>query len=717
MASNDIAELLVKIDSGQIDHSVRSLDSFVRRAELAEDETMQLGRVTDAVFEQLEKDLTVIENKGHVFENFSTTIPEIQAVEAALNRLLQHGVSPNADAVQKLRAQYDKLNEEAKQVAGSTGRMNKGMGQTAGLLQNVGFLIQDAPFAIMSGNLAAVANNIPMVTDGFQRLSMTAGGSVGALKMLGSTLMGPTGLIMLFATVLPAALVTAQSGVLDFGDEATDTEDKVDRLSQSIDRFVESVSDINNQNVFDPLGAVSGRQELGELQDLQSRLSVLTELRREAEYTRELVRGIAQGGIGSAGQVDMIQGYQNKLEGLNGAIRQQEALFGALSDAEADAIQKKIDDRIATQKLNDAFLKLNPALGFQVTLNEQLSPALRDIELGLSGSESQLQSLISSYDAQIENLRSHNNLTEQERDILYSLVQARDRATQALNDERNAVDDAGEVVEDLIASIEGVAFAGGELDRQFTIIERKAQVFDDFDAKGAKVQVLEDRIISLIERGVDPASDSIQRLIDQMNKLEDPFNAQSTQLQKVEQEYKDIAEAAGYTYDETSKIAEAADDLGLSFESAFENAIIQGENLSGVLNGILQDMSRIILQSQVTKPLGDAFSGFVGDAFGGGSSQSVNDALITKDGDVINMNPKDNLYAFQGDPGEKAGGGNVTVNVINNNGSEVKTQQRKTAGGGMEIDVLIDNKIREGLNNGRYDREMQSNFNLNRSGY
>jgi hypothetical protein len=60
-----------------------------------------------------------------------------------------------------------------------------------------------------------------------------------------------------------------------------------------------------------------------------------------------------------------------------------------------------------------------------------------------------------------------------------------------------------------------------------------------------------------------------------------------------------------------------ARDLGLSFQSAFEDAILRGEKLRGVLAGIAQDIARIILRQTVTTPLASMLMGGLSSAFGG----------------------------------------------------------------------------------------------------
>ncbi len=62
--------------------------------------------------------------------------------------------------------------------------------------------------------------------------------------------------------------------------------------------------------------------------------------------------------------------------------------------------------------------------------------------------------------------------------------------------------------------------------------------------------------------------------------------------------------------------------LGLTFSSAFEDAIIKGEKLSKVMQGLLQDIARVIARRTITEPLGNAvttaLSGFsFGNLFSG----------------------------------------------------------------------------------------------------
>lgn len=68
----------------------------------------------------------------------------------------------------------------------------------------------------------------------------------------------------------------------------------------------------------------------------------------------------------------------------------------------------------------------------------------------------------------------------------------------------------------------------------------------------------------------------------------------------------------------TDKISQSAQELGLTFSSAFEDAIVSGKSFSDILTSIGQDILRITTQQLVTKPLKAGIEGFFNS--GGGSA-------------------------------------------------------------------------------------------------
>jgi len=82
------------------------------------------------------------------------------------------------------------------------------------------------------------------------------------------------------------------------------------------------------------------------------------------------------------------------------------------------------------------------------------------------------------------------------------------------------------------------------------------------------------------------------------------------------------------------KSKDIARELGLTFQSAFEDAIVGGKKFREVLSGIAQDIARIVLRKSVTEPAGAA----IAKLLNGGSSSSggsVSGGIVGTLGDMI----------------------------------------------------------------------------------
>lgn len=94
----------------------------------------------------------------------------------------------------------------------------------------------------------------------------------------------------------------------------------------------------------------------------------------------------------------------------------------------------------------------------------------------------------------------------------------------------------------------------------------------------------------------------------------------------------DTIDAAKVKVEETKDVAR---DLGLTFESAFERAVIGGNKLSAVLQGLAQDVARIFLRKTVTEPLAGLFTQALGGLFGGGGATAATSAAANGSWDIL----------------------------------------------------------------------------------
>lgn len=92
--------------------------------------------------------------------------------------------------------------------------------------------------------------------------------------------------------------------------------------------------------------------------------------------------------------------------------------------------------------------------------------------------------------------------------------------------------------------------------------------------------------------------------------------------------------------DQSEALKDAAEELGMTFTSAFEDAIVEGRNLSEVLKGLEQDIMRIVTRKLVTEPLANGLTNIIGSfmgSMGGGApiSASVPTFVRSEHGNVM----------------------------------------------------------------------------------
>jgi phage-related minor tail protein len=193
-----------------------------------------------------------------------------------------------------------------------------------------------------------------------------------------------------------------------------------------------------------------------------------------------------------------------------------------------------------------------------------------------------------------------------------------------------------------------------------------------------------------------------------------------------------------------------AKDLGLTFTSAFEDAIVGGKKFSDVLSGIDQDIERMLIRRTVTEPLGNLVDGLIsgfdfgslfnanGNAFNssgvmkfanGGIFNSATAFKFANGGQMSNgilgeAGPEAILPLTRGKNGKlgvasEGGGSNVTVNVINNAGGVSTEVQKKEDGqGNISLDIIIDKieaSMSRNIKQGRgIAPAMETQYGLNR---
>lgn len=201
---------------------------------------------------------------------------EIEALEQAL----KINADPSAlkvygNQIIKLKNQLETVNVSgleksltkagnAAQVAGSKYRpFVKGSNEALRATIDLGRVLQDAPFGFIG-----IANNINPLIESFQRLGKESGGVRGALKALGSSLIGPGGVGLALSAFQFIALDGVGAIKKMFGgvDEATKKANKLkeaaEAAKQASELFISSLDDITRSRLT---GAQNAQEELVKL--------------------------------------------------------------------------------------------------------------------------------------------------------------------------------------------------------------------------------------------------------------------------------------------------------------------------------------------------------------------------------------------------------------------------------------------------------------------
>ncbi len=109
-------------------------------------------------------------------------------------------------------------------------RNAKGSQQAGQALSNLGRVAQDAPFGFIG-----IQNNLNPLLESFQRLRKESGSNIGALKALGSSLLGAGG--------IGFALSAVSSLLLIFGDRLFKSSNQADKLKEKIDQSKKATDD------------------------------------------------------------------------------------------------------------------------------------------------------------------------------------------------------------------------------------------------------------------------------------------------------------------------------------------------------------------------------------------------------------------------------------------------------------------------------------------
>jgi hypothetical protein len=138
----------------------------------------------------------------------------------------------------------------------------------------------------------------------------------------------------------------------------------------------------------------------------------------------------------------------------------------------------------------------------------------------------------------------------------------------------------------------------------------------------------------------------------------------TAEMNAVAEGVQNLAEANAKVAEENARAAsDAARELGLTFTSAFEDAVVSGKKLSEVLQGLAQDLIRIMVRKTVTEKLANFGTSLLGNLFNfgkaGGGTISGPTLVGERGPEVFNPGGSGTIVPMS----RMGGGASVTYNI------------------------------------------------------
>lgn len=280
-----------------------------------------------------------------------------------------------------------------------------------------------------------------------------------------------------------------------------------------------------------------------------------------------------------------------------------------------------------------------------------------------------------------------------------------------------------------------------EVQRAYEAFDAKRKAANDEAIRQANEQ--DQAVQSLIDKYRDLANpaEKYRQEIELITALEAQGALSAEEAFKAREKIGEQADAVEKVTDAVKKQKSAAEELGLTFTSALEDAIVKGGELGDILDGLAQDIARILIRKSVTEPLakaiGELFPSANGNAFGpsgvipfarGGVVNSPTFFKFANGGSFAGgvmgeAGPEAILPLKRGAGGklgvvaEGAGGGGVVVQIINP--PSQPTVRSVEEGGKTQVQVMfeqVDAQMAAGISSGRSRTAaaIQGTYGLNR---
>jgi len=243
------------------------------------------------------------------------------------------------------------LSQLETKTAKAFSEVKRASGAAQATVINFGRVIQDAPYAVIAGNIGAIANNIDPLVESFGRARAQGGSFGGTLKEIGKSLIGPAGIGLAISAVTSALVL--------WGSQSKKSKSDTDDFSKSL------------QNA--KAQAVSTGLQLQQFVDTAKNSTLPLEQRNEALRKANEILGkygetLTLTNIATAKATELVKKYT---EGLTA-----QALANQYADRAATLLIKQAEAQGEVTKAQDNYNKAQQAFINRPALS------VRDQELG-----------------------------------------------------------------------------------------------------------------------------------------------------------------------------------------------------------------------------------------------------------------------------------------------------------------------------------------------
>ena len=478
-------------------------------------------------------------------------------------------------------------------------------------LTNLGRVAQDAPFGFIG-----IQNNLNPLLESFQRLRQESGSNASALKALGSSLIGAGGLGLALSLVSGAILIY-QNGITGIFKPTKDAKDETKSY----------ISTLNELRAANLNGAQDAQKELASLDTLFRATKNLTLSTKERDLATKQIQNTALKTLGSLtdenGKVLTLEQTYQKLKSVLiqvAQVRASEEKISQLATRQLENEQKILD--ATTEKL------------------KQEGIARKNLQTIKSGNAPGQSSNFFAKEAElaekkaIESKKIINNLETDNSKILkqqLSLVNNINEITQRIG--VNPLVDT-EKTNESVKSIKTVAEILKELSIELLKVEN--DVTKTFgEVSDGKIKATQNAISSLIENGVKPTSNEINKLKSDISDLgslkinaKAKINLTGLQLPTIENTFFDdltsnFEKLAGRIQPGILAANRLITDFGIG---AVQNLNFLNSDINNIINGGLTDTF-----SQIGQGIGDAL------LTGGSVINAAGGALLSGLGSVLSQ--------------------------------------------------------------------------------